>query len=82
MGIRMELFELVYPSIYSSDHLRLLEERGAWRGRGSPPSRGHSGSLGLNVSFGMKVVRGLNAFTGMKLQVHLMVAGAATSWRN
>lgn len=72
----MELFERVYPSIYSSDHLRLLEELRRVEGAGFAHLHVdiQDSSLGLNVSFGMKVVRGLNAFTRMKLQVHLMVA--------
>lgn len=74
--MNMELFERVYPSIYSSDHLRLLEELRRVEGAGFTHLHVdiQDSSLGLNVSFGMKVVWGLNALTGMKLQVHLMVA--------
>lgn len=71
----MKVLECVYPSIYSADHLRLLEEMRWAEGEGF--SHLHvdiqDSSLGLNISFGMKVVRGLAALTTMKLQIHLMV---------
>lgn len=71
----MNGLECIYPSIYSSDHLRLLEEMRWVETEGF--SHLHvdiqDSSLGLNLSFGMKVVCGLAALTSMKLQVHLMV---------
>ena len=71
----MNGLECIYPSIYSADHLRLLEEMRWVEAEGF--SHLHvdiqDSSLGLNLSFGMKVVRGLAALTSMKLQVHLMV---------
>lgn len=72
----MNVLECVYPSIYSADHLRLLEEM-RWA-EGERFSHLHvdiqDSSLGLSISFGMKVVRSLAALTEMKLQVHLMVS--------
>lgn len=65
----MNGLECIYPSIYSSDHLRLLEEMRWVETEGF--SHLHvdiqDSSLGLNLSFGMKVVCGLAALTSMKL---------------